>query len=167
MTIDFRSDTVTRPTPAMLEAMMKAEVGDDVFEDDPTVIALEKKVAKMFHHEAALFCSSGTMGNQIAIKVLTQPLDEIITDRGSHIYYHEGGGFAFHSGCSIRLIDGDRGRITAQDVLNNINHDDVHESVTKLVCLENTNNKGGGSYYSLKNLQEISATCRKNNLNIH
>src|SRR5436190_22054227 len=126
MFIDLRSDTVTKPTPAMLEAMMKAEVGDDVFEDDPTVKALEEKAAKLFGKEAALFCASGTMCNLIAIKVLTQPLNEIICEKGSHIYLHELGGYAFHSGCSIRLIDGDRGRINADDVIANINPENVH-----------------------------------------
>src|SRR6185436_21193179 len=107
MIIDLRSDTVTRPGPAMLDAMKNAKVGDDVFEEDPTVIALEEKGAALFGKEAALFCPSGTMCNQIAIKVLTQPLNEIICDKGSHIYYYEGGGFAFNSGCSIRFVNGD------------------------------------------------------------
>jgi threonine aldolase len=167
MIIDLRSDTVTRPTPAMLDAMLNAKVGDDVFEEDPTVIALEEKGAALFGKEAALFCPSGTMCNQIAIKILTQPMNEIICDKSSHIYYYEGGGWAFHSGCSIRFIDGNRGRITAQDVLDNINGDNVHLPVTKLVSVENTHNKGGGSIYSMKTLKEISEVCRKNNLNLH
>ena len=167
MLIDLRSDTVTRPTPAMLEAMMNAQVGDDVFEEDPSVIALEKKGASLFGKEAALFCPSGTMCNQVAIKILTQPMDEIICDKTSHIYYYELGGWAFHSGCSIRLIDGDRGRITAQDVLDNINGDNIHVTTTKLVSLENTHNKGGGSYYSLQALKNISEACRMKNLLLH
>src|SRR6188768_973328 len=167
MTIDLRSDTVTRPGPAMLEAMHNAKVGDDVFEEDPSVMALEEKGAALFGKEAALFCPSGTMCNQIAIKLLTQPMNEIICDKNSHIYYYEGGGWAFHSGCSIRFINGDRGRITAQDVLDNINGDNVHLPVTKLVSIENTHNKGGGSYYSLQTLKEISAICRKHDLRLH
>lgn len=167
MIIDLRSDTVTRPSPAMLEAMMQAKVGDDVFEEDPTVLALEEKCAALFGKEAALFCPSGTMSNQIAIKILTQPMNEIICDRNSHIYYYEGGGWAFHSGCSIRFIEGDRGRITAKDVLDNINGENVHLPVTKLVSIENTHNRGGGSIYSMNALKEISAVCRKNNLHLH
>jgi len=167
MIIDLRSDTVTRPGPDMLDAMKNAKVGDDVFEEDPSVIALEEKGAALFAKEAALFCPSGTMCNQVAIKLLTQPMNEIICDKNSHIYYYEGGGWAFHSGCSIRFINGDRGRITAQDVLDNINGDNVHLPVTKLVSIENTHNKGGGSYYSLQTLKEISAICRKHNLKLH
>ncbi len=167
MLIDLRSDTVTRPSPAMLAAMMNAKVGDDVFEEDPTVIALEEKGAALFGKEAALFCPSGTMCNQIAIKILTQPMNEIICDKSSHIYYYEGGGWAFHSGCSIRFVNGDRGRITAQDVLDNINGENVHLPQTKLVSLENTHNKGGGSIYSMQTLFEISEVCKKNNLRLH
>jgi threonine aldolase len=167
MFIDLRSDTVTRPSPAMLQAMMSAKVGDDVFEEDPTVLALEEKGAALFGKEAALFCPSGTMCNQVAIKILTRPMDEIICDQRSHIYYYEGGGWAFHSGCSIRFINGDRGRITAQDVLDNINGDNVHHPVTKLVSIENTHNKGGGSFYTMDTLKEISAVCKKNNLHLH
>ena len=167
MIIDLRSDTVTRPTPAMLDAMKNAKVGDDVFEEDPSVIALEEKGAAIFGKEAGLFCPSGTMCNQVAIKLLTQPMNEIICDKSSHIYYYEGGGWAFHSGCSIRFITGDRGRITAQDVLDNINGDNVHLPVTKLVSIENTHNKGGGSFYTMQALKDISAACRKHNLRLH
>ncbi|CAN5683763.1 GntG family PLP-dependent aldolase [soil metagenome] len=167
MLIDLRSDTVTRPSPAMLEAMMSAKIGDDVYEEDPTVNALEEKGAALFGKEAALFCPSGTMCNQIAIKVLTLPMDEIICDKRSHVYLYEVGGWAFHSGCSIRLVDGDRGRITAKDVLDNINPDNVHNPVTKLVCVENSHNKGGGSVYSFQSLNEIAEVCRKNNLRLH
>jgi threonine aldolase len=167
MIIDLRSDTVTRPGPAMLDAMKNAKVGDDVFEEDPSVIALEEKGASLFGKEAALFCPSGTMCNQVAIKILTQPMNEIICDKNSHIYYYEGGGWAFHSGCSIRFIDGDRGRITAQDVLDNINGENIHLPVTKLVSIEDTHNKGGGSYYKIQTLKEISYVCKKNNLHLH
>jgi threonine aldolase len=167
MIIDLRSDTVTRPTPAMLDAMKNAKVGDDVFEEDPTVNTLEEKGAALFGKEAALFCPSGTMCNQVAIKLLTQPMNEIICDKNSHIYYYEGGGWAFHSGCSIKFINGDRGRVTAQDVLDNINGENVHLPETKLVSLENTHNRGGGSYYQLQTLKDISAVCKKHNLRLH
>ena len=121
MLIDLRSDTVTRPTPGMLEAMFSAKVGDDVFDEDPTVKILEAKAAALFGKEAGLFCPSGTMTNQISIRVLTQPQQEVICDKGSHIYYYEGGGVASNSGLSMRLIEGDRGRINAQQVADNIN----------------------------------------------
>ncbi len=167
MLIDLRSDTVTRPSQGMLDAMIHAKTGDDVFGEDPTVIALEEKGAALFGKEVALFCPSGTMCNQIAIKILTNPMDEIICDRNSHIYFSEGGGWAFHSGCSIRLINGNRGRLTAEDVLANINDDDVHLPTTGLVSIENTSNKGGGSYYSFQTLKEISTVCKNNNLRLH
>lgn len=167
MIIDLRSDTVTRPTPPMLEAMMQAEVGDDVFGDDPTVNRLEEKAAVLFNHEAGLYCPSGTMTNQIALKVHTQPGDEIICDELSHIYRYEGGGAAFNSGASERLLKGDRGRIKAQQVLENINPDDVHFPHTSLVVAENTANKGGGSCYELSDLHSISKVCKENNLKFH
>jgi len=165
--IDLRSDTVTKPTPAMLRAMMTAEVGDDVFEDDPVVNALEEKAAKLFGTEAALFCPSGTMCNQIAIKILTEPLCEIICDKGSHVYHSEVGGYAFNSGCAIKLVDGDRGRINAEDIVANINPDNAHYPITRLVVIENTHNKGGGSYYTLQTIKEISAACRTHDLYLH
>jgi threonine aldolase len=167
MVIDLRSDTVTKPTPGMLEAMFSAKVGDDVFEEDPTVQELEEKSARLFGKEAGIFCASGTMCNQIAINVLTLPLSEIICDKSSHIYYYEGGGFAFNSGCSMRMVNGNRGRITAQDVIDNINPDNVHMPVTTLVSLENTHNKGGGSIYSSDEIAAISDASRKNKLKIH
>lgn len=166
--IDLRSDTVTRPTPAMLEAMFSAEVGDDVFDEDPTVKILEAKAAAIFGKEAGLFCPSGTMTNQVSIRILTQPQQEVICDNGSHIYYYEGGGVASNSGLSLRLIDGDRGRITAQQVSENINPpENIHQPFTSLVSIENTCNKGGGSFYKLKEMKEISEVSRKNNLKIH
>jgi threonine aldolase len=165
--IDFRSDTVTRPTPGMLDAMFNAPVGDDVFGEDPTVNALEQKCAALFGMESGLFCPSGTMTNQIAIKCHTQPGDEVICDRLSHIYQYEGGGIAFNSGASIRLIEGDRGRITAQQVKEAINPDDVHKPVTSLVSLENTANRGGGSCYDFAEIQAIKAVCLQNNLKLH
>jgi len=165
--MDLRSDTVTKPTPAMLEAMIKAEVGDDVFDEDPTVQALEAKVAGMFGKETALFCPSGTMTNQIAVRVNTSPQDQVICDRTSHVYNYEGGGMAFNSLVSARLVDGNRGRISAADVLANINPDNIHFPVSRLVVLENTVNKGGGSYYELSRVTEISQAARKHNLRMH
>jgi threonine aldolase len=166
--IDLRSDTVTRPTPAMLEAMFSAQVGDDVFDEDPTVKELEVKAAKMFSKEAGLFCPSGTMTNQISIRVLSEPQQEIICDKSSHIYYYEGGGIASNSGISIRLLDGDRGRINAKQVEENINPpENIHQPFTALVSIENTCNKGGGSYYTFQQMKEISEISRKHNLKTH
>ncbi len=166
--IDLRSDTVTKPSKSMLEAMMNAEVGDDVFGEDPTINALETKAAKMFGKEAALFCSSGTQTNQIAIKVHTVPGDEIICDHTSHIYRFEGGGIGFNSGASVRLIHGDRGRITANDVASEINDPaNYHLPLTSLVSIENTANKGGGSYYNINDIIKIKEVCVKNKLKFH
>ncbi len=167
MIIDLRSDTVTKPSKQMLEAMMNAEVGDDVFNEEPTVIALEEKAAKMFNMEAALFCPSGTMTNQIAIKVHTQPGDELLCDTTSHIYNYEGGGIAFNSGVQAKLIQGDRGRISAQQVLENINPNYDWLTKTSLVSIENTANRAGGSCYSLEKMKELSDVCKTNNLKIH
>jgi threonine aldolase len=166
--IDLRSDTVTKPTTAMLQVMMNAKVGDDVFVEDPSVIELEEKAAGMFGMEAALFCPSGTMTNQIAIKCHTQPGDEVICERLSHIYQYEGGGIAFNSGCSVNLIDGDYGRINAGQVEAAINNrNDVHKAYSKLVSLENTANRGGGSCYDLDEIKAIKKVCEANNLLLH
>lgn len=165
--IDLRSDTVTKPTAAMRNYMMDAAVGDDVFGEDPSINALEAKVCKLFGTEAALFTPTATMSNQIAIKILTQPLDEIICDRTAHIYSYEVGGYAFHSGCSIRYINGERGILTANDILNNINPEDVHKPITSLVCLENTANRGGGKIFPLHTMQSIHNVCTSNNLKLH
>ena len=165
--IDFRSDTVTRPTPAMLEAMRNAPVGDDVFGEDPSVNKLEALSAELFGMEAALFCPSGTMTNQIAIKCHTQPGDELICDKLSHIYQYEGGGIAFNSSASVRLVEGNRGRITADQVRESINPDDVHKPVTTLVSLENTANRGGGSCYNFSDIQSIKEVCLQNSLSLH
>lgn len=168
MMIDLRSDTVTRPTPAMLQAMFNAPVGDDVFGDDPTVNELEEKVVHMFGMEAALFCASGTMANQIAIKAHTQPGDEVICNKLSHVYYYEGGGIAVNSGASVCLLDGDRGRISASDVLSHINNpEDVHRPLSRLVSVENTMNKGGGAIYDFSELQKIGKVCLENGLSFH
>ncbi len=165
--IDLRSDTITKPTREMLEAMFSAKVGDDVFGDDPTVNELQQKAARMFGMEAALYCPSGTMTNQIAIKVHTKPGDEVICDEGSHVYRYEGAGIAFNSGSSVRLIQGDRGRITAEQILQNINPDDQHFPVSKLVVAENTANRGGGSCYNYRELEKISKACKENDLGFH
>lgn len=167
MLIDYRSDTVTRPTPGMKKAMDAAPVGDDVFGEDPSVNALESKAAALFGMEAGLFCPSGTMTNQIAIKVHTRPGDEVICDRTAHIYLYEGGGIAANSGASVKLLSGNRGLITAQMVQEGINPDDVHRPRTALVSLENTSNRGGGSCYDLAEIKTIRAICDENSLPLH
>jgi len=167
MTIDFRSDTVTKPSKGMLEAMFQASVGDDVFGEDPSINELERLAADLFGMEAAIYCPSGTMTNQIAIKCHTQPGDEIICDATSHIYQYEGGGIAFNSGSSVRLINGDKGRITAEQVAENINPDDVHKAHSSLVSLENTSNRGGGSCYETGEIKNIRTVCDENDLKLH
>lgn len=167
MIIDFRSDTVTRPTPGMKEAMMKAPVGDDVFGEDPSINTLQEMTADLFGMEAALFCPSGTMTNQIAIKCHTQPGDEVICDESSHIYQYEGGGIAFNSGASVKLLYGDRGRLTARQVEDAIQPDDVHRAHTRLVSLENTSNRGGGSCYTFSEIQAIQQVCMRHDLAFH
>ncbi len=165
--IDLRSDTVTRPTPSMLEFMMRAPVGDDVFGEDPTINELEKFAADLFGMEAALYCPTGTMSNQIAIKAHTQPGDEVICDKTAHVYQYEGGGIAFNSGAQTRLLDGERGRFTADMVQAAINPDDVHKAHTSLVCLENTSNRGGGSCYDINDIRAIRETCDRNDIRLH
>ena len=165
--IDLRSDTVTKPGKRMLEAMMNAEVGDDVYKEDPTVNALEEKIASMFKMEAALFCASGTMANQIAINVHTNPGDEVICDKLSHIYLYEVGSIARISGSSVKLLSGDRGRFKAEDVEGSINPDDVHKAKTSLVAVENSVNKGGGSCWDINELKNISKVCKRENLAFH
>ena len=165
--IDLRSDTVTKPTQGMLDAMLSARVGDDVFGDDPTVIQLQEKISNMFDMESAIFCPSGTMTNQIAINAHTSPGDEIICDKLSHIYHYEGGGIASNSGVSTRLLNGDRGRFKAIDVVKNINPDDEHFPITSLVSIENTCNKGGGSIWDINNIIKIVEICKKRNLKLH
>ena len=168
MFIDLRSDTVTQPSEGMKEAMFAAEVGDDVFGDDPSIIALETKTAEMFGMEAALFCPSGTMTNQLAIRVHTHPGSEVICDKYSHIYLYEGGGVALNSSSSLKLLDGDKGRLNAQQVRDAINNpDDIHQPTTSLVSLENTMNKGGGSYYQLADIQAIRSVCDEKNIPLH
>jgi len=167
MQIDFRSDTVTLPTSDMLQAMMIAPVGDDVFGEDPSINRLESMAAKMFGMDAALFCPSGTMSNQIAIKCHTQPGDEVICEKQAHIFIYEGGGIAFNSGSQARVIEGDRGRISADQVFSLINPDDVHKPHSSLVCLENTSNRGGGSCYDFAEIKKIRKVCSDNGMLLH
>ncbi len=166
--IDLRSDTVTRPTKEMLQAILSAEVGDDVYKEDPTVNALEEKLAKMFGMDEALFFPTGSMANQAAIKLHTQPAEQLICDKWAHVYNYEGGGVSFNSGVSCKLVDGHRGMITAQQVEENINPPDFyHSPLTTLVCLENTTNKGGGACYDMEEIKKIREVCNKHNLGLH
>src|SRR6476660_6291816 len=167
MIIDYRSDTVTKPTPGMMEVMMNAQVGDDVFGEDTSINELEASAASMFGMEASLFCPSGTMTNQIAIKCHTQPGDEVICDESAHVYQYEAGGIAFNSGASVNLLTGDRGRLTADQVRVSINPDDNHKAHTSLVCVENTSNRGGGSCYDFAEIIKIRKVCTENNLKFH
>lgn len=167
MLIDLRSDTLTRPTPGMKEAMFAAPVGDDVFGEDPTVNVLEEKIAKLFGMEAALFCPSGTMTNQIAIRLHTRPQTEVICHKYSHIYLYEGGGIMANSHASVKLLEGDLGKITAAQIAESINPDDVHAPETTLVSLENTMNKGGGSIYTLEEIKPIHALCKEKGIKLH
>ena len=165
--IDLRSDTFTKPSQEMLEAMMQAHVGDDVFDEDPSINALQEKAARLFGMESALFCPSGTMTNQIAINVHTQAGDEIICHNYSHIYNYEGGGMAFNSSCQARLLGGDRGLLDPEEVEKNINPDDIHAARTSLLSIENTSNKGGGSCYKLSTLADLSEIARSHQLGFH
>ena len=167
LTIDLRSDTLTQPTAGMKEAMFAAPVGDDVFGEDPTVNALETKIAALFGMEAALFCPSGTMTNQIAIRLHTGPQKEVICHQYSHIYLYEGGGIMANSMASVKLLTGDLGKITASQVAESINPDDVHAPETTLVSLENTMNKGGGSIYTLDEVRPIQALCQEKGIKLH
>ena len=165
--IDLVSDTATRPTAGMLAAMASAEVGDDVFGADPSVNALEAEVAAAFGHEAALFCPSGTMTNQLAIKVHTAPLDEVICDHDAHIWHYESAGFAFHSGVRINPVRGTRGKLTAADVEAAIQPRHDWLARTRLVALENTANRGGGSVYRLSEVDPIREVCDRHGLGLH
>ena len=168
MIIDLRSDTVTKPSKAMLEAMHQAPVGDDVFQEDPSINELESFAAAMFGKEKALFCPSGTMTNQIAIKCHTNPGDEVICDELSHIYQYEGGGIASNSGASVKLLQGDRGRINASMVEASIhNPDDIHKPLSRLVVLENTANRGGGSCYDFGDILAIGKVAKQHGLSFH
>lgn len=165
--IDLRSDTLTKPTKGMLAAMMDAEVGDDVYQEDPTVNQLEEKISEIFEVDAALYCPSGTMTNQIAIRLNTRPQDEVLCHKYSHVYLYEAGGMASNSLAQVKLLEGKRGIITPSEIEDNLSPDDVHAAPSSLVCLENTMNKGGGSIYSLESVREISALCKKKDLKLH
>ena len=168
MEINLISDTVTKPTQGMLEAMFQAEVGDDVFKQDPTVNELERYTAQLFGKEAALFFPSGTMANQTAIRLHTRPADEVICDKWSHIFLYEGGGVAANSGVSCHLVDGNRGKITADQARQVINDPEFyHAPTTRLVSIENTTNKGGGACYELDELQKIRQVCKEHGLKYH
>lgn len=168
MKINLISDTVTKPSPGMLAAMMSAEVGDDVFKEDPSVNALEEQTATLFEREAALFFPSGTMTNQTAIKIHTNPGDQLICDKYAHVYNYEGGGVSFNSGVSCRLIDGHRGMMTAEQVEAAVNPPDFyHSPLTKLVCIENTTNKGGGACWDFNELKRIKDISTKHGLAYH
>ena len=165
--IELRSDTFTKPTKEMLDFMFSANVGDDVWDEDQTMKALENKIAEMFGMEAALFCPSGTMANQIAIKVHTQPGDEVVCDYSSHIYQYEGGGIAFNSSASVNLLKGTNGKISVALVKDSLKEENIHFPRTSLVSVENTTNKGGGACYKLKDLQDLASFCSSQNLAFH
>ncbi len=165
--IDFRSDTVTKPTKEMLEFMFNAPLGDDVFQEDPTVNELQRFVATYFGKEEALFCSSGTQTNQIAINVHVKPGGEVICHEESHIYKYEGGGIAKNSGASVRLLPGSRGRLTVNEIQKAINADDIHFPVTELVSLEDTANRGGGAVYDFEEIKKISVFCKEKGIPLH
>lgn len=165
--IELRSDTFTLPTPGMRDAMFSAPLGDDVFGEDPSVLALESKLANMFHKEAALFCPSGTMSNQMAISATVSKGQEVICDELSHIYLYEGGGIMANAGASVKLLKGDLGRLTKSQIEAAISPDDIHACESAMVSLENTVNKGGGSVYSSESLDEISNFCKKKEIPLH
>ncbi len=168
MTINLVSDTVTKPTPGVLKAMMEAEVGDDVFKQDPSVNRLEAKVATLFGREAALFFPSGSMTNQTAIKLHTRPGDQLICDKYAHVYNYEGGGVSFNSAVSCKLVDGHRGMMTAAQVEASINPPDFYHSPrTSLVCIENTTNRGGGACWDFEELKRIRQVCDNHGLGYH
>lgn len=167
MAIDLISDTVTRPTPAMLQAMLKAEVGDDVFNEDPSTHALQANAAAMFGHEAALFMPSGVMSNQIAIKAHTEPMDELICEESSHVFRYENGGYAFHSQIAIQPVPGDHGRLTADQIARAIKPAADWLPRSRLVVLENTCNAAGGSYYRLDRVLPIRELCQQRGLRLH
>ncbi|MEM9806283.1 MAG: low-specificity L-threonine aldolase [Cyanobacteria bacterium P01_D01_bin.56] len=167
MPIDLRSDTITQPTSGMRKAIATAEVGDDVLGDDPTVQQLERFVAGLLGKEAAVYMPSGTMTNQVALRAHTEPGDEVVLESQAHIYYYEGGGPAALSGVMCRLVQGDQGIFTAADLKQVLRPEDVHFPRTKLVCLENTHNRGGGRIYPLSEIKAIAQMCQANQLQLH
>lgn len=168
MIIDLRSDTVTKPTKGMLDAMLSANVGDDVYKEDPTVNDLEERIAYMFGKESALFFPTGSMANQAAIKLHTNPGEQVICDKYAHVYNYEGGGASFNSGVSCKLIDGHRGMFTANQVMESINPPDFyHSPLTSLVAVENTTNKGGGACWDFEEIKKIRTICDEHTLGYH
>ena len=168
MIIDLRSDTVTKPTPGMLDAIMNAQTGDDVYKEDPSVNELERRFAEKFGMETALFFPTGSMSNQAAIKLHTQPGDQLICDKWAHVYNYEAGGAAFNSGVTCNLIDGDRGMITAKAIKEGISPiSNYHTPNTTLVCLENTTNKGGGASYDFEEFKKVRKVCDDYDLGLH
>jgi threonine aldolase len=165
--IDLRSDTITKPTAAMREAISKAEIGDAVFGDDPTVLALQERVAGILGKEAALYMPSGTMTNQVAVRTHTEAGDEIMLDASAHIYYYEAGAPAALSGVMCRLLQGKRGIFTADDVRSALRLGDVHFAPSKMICIENTHNRGGGSIWPIEAIAGIAGLARENNLKMH
>lgn len=165
--IDYRSDTVTKPSAEMLKFMFNAPVGDDVYGEDPTVNELEKYIAEYFGKESAMYCTSGTQANQIAINVHVKPGGEVICHAESHIYKYEGGGIAKNSGASVNLISGNYGRMTAEKVRAAIQPDDVHFPLTSLVCVEDTANRGGGAIYDMNELDLIAELCKEKQIPLH
>ena len=167
MIIDLRNDSVTKPSLGMLEHMMLAKVGDDMYGEDPTVVELEKRIAKMFGHEAAMYCVSGTMANQIAINVNTNPGDEIILAKDSYIYQFEGGGTAYNSQVAMRPLDGDHGRMSPITIADNINPGDIRYTRTSMIALEHTVTSGGGALYLQESMEQISLIAKENNIKMH
>ena len=165
--VDLRSDTVTRPTPAMRAAIANAEVGDDVFGDDPTVIELEHRVALLAGKEAALFVPSGTMGNQLAVHCLTRPSDEVLLEAESHLFLYEQGGVAANSGCLARIASGTRGALAPEQLIAAHRGPDDHAARLTLVCVENTHNRAGGVIVPLVQLQSMHAAARKLGVRVH
>jgi threonine aldolase len=165
--IDLRSDTVTKPTPGMLAAMVAAPVGDDVYGEDPTANAFEEELAAYFGHETAVFFPTGTMANQVAIRTHCDPGDEILAEATSHIVLWEAGGAAVHSGVTVRPFDGDRGQLRPEQLAGAVRPNDMHSVRTRLVVLENTHNRGGGTVYPLETVEAISRWARAGGLAMH
>ena len=165
--IDLRSDTVTKPSPAMRKAMASAIVGDDVFEDDPTVVKLEEMTADIVGKKKALFVPSGTMGNEICIKVLTKPGDEIIVEEGSHIYNNEVGAAAALAGIQLHLIRGNKGVFTAEQVEDEIRVPDVHHPNVTVIAVENTHTQSGGTVFPLSEIKKIKKLADKHKIKMH
>ncbi len=165
--IDLRSDTVTKPTEAMRKAMATAEVGDDVLGEDPTVNQLQDRIASILGKEAGLFVPSGTMANQVAIKTHIQPGDEIIIDQNAHIFYYECGAAAVISGGQFHCLRGEKGILSAEIIDAAIRPEDIHQPPTRLICLENSHNRGGGSIYTLENLAGIAQLAARHDIRVH